>query len=189
MFAQRCLMRGFWFGVLISLCAPLYADDSESFWAEDCQKAGGEVVEMAATFDTSSGRVTGYQSSFCQFYADGGIVVIGLETFSSYKPSIAATFIKELGEISDSSSLWTGTEKNPSHNVCRNLNGTMIGFVSSGGFSNARGQSDICVFGDGSMVSAWSLIYMANHRAGYDAIKEQVKASPLNIPIPSSTRS
>lgn len=56
--------------------------------------------------------------------------------------------------------------------------------VDGGGFANRLGQSDICVLGDGSMVSGWSLIYMASHREGYGDIKNKVKANPLNIYTP-----
>ena len=105
----------------------------------------------------------------------------GLRRFASEEPSIAATYIKILPEIDSHSTLWKGSLMNPSYNVCKNLGGTAIAFVASGGFANVLGQTDACVFGDGSMVSAWSLIYMANHREGYDLIKEKVRATPLAI--------
>ena len=95
--------------------------------------------------------------------------------------------MKTMNEIDQASLLWKGKYTNPSHNVCKNIGGTTIGFVTSGGFSNHLGQTDICIFGDGSMVSAWSLIYMANHREGYDEIRKMVKATPLDIDIPGQT--
>jgi len=149
-----------------------------------CQQAGGAVEVMPAEFNTASGYIEGQSKPFCTFLVNDGFVVIGLETFTSNKPSIAATFIKKLNDIADDSLLWRGNYSNPSHNVCKNLGGSSIGFVASGGFTDRLGESDICVFGDGSMVSAWSLIYMANHRQGYDDIKNKVKAQPLPIDIP-----
>ncbi len=144
-----------------------------------CVQSGGSVELMPAEFMTHNGRVLGQSKSFCTFSADNGFIAIGLETFASPKPSIAATYIKTLAEIDENSDLWKGTSANPSYKVCKNLNGTMIGFGFNGSFTNALGAADICVFGDGSMVSAWSLIYMANHRDGYDAIKQQVRAAPM----------
>ena len=149
-----------------------------------CQQAGGVVEVMTAEFNTASGYVEGQSKRFCNFLVNDGFLVIGLETFASKKPSIAATLIKKLNYIADDSLLWRGNYSNPSHNVCKNLGGSGIGFVASGGFTDRIGESDICVFGDGSMVSGWSLIYMANHRKGYDDIKNKIQAQPLPIDIP-----
>ena len=44
-------------------------------------------------------------------------------------------------------------------------------------------MSDICVFGDNSTVSAWSLIYIAKGRPGYDKVGKTVRSSPLEIDI------
>ena len=150
-----------------------------------CREAGGVVEEMPAEISTDNGVIKGQSKMFCNFNIDHGFISIGLETFSSNKPSIAATYIKSMDEIANDSPLWKGTYANPSANVCKNLGGATIGFVAGGGFANQLGQSDICVFGDGSMVSGWSLIYMAAHREGYDDVKNKVKANPLNIHIPS----
>ncbi len=152
-------------------------DDYEAY----CRESGGVVEEMPAEISTGSGVVKGQSKMFCNFNLDDAFISIGLETFSADEPSIAATYIKNLSEITNDSSLWQGAYSNPSSNVCKNLGGATIGFVASGGFTNQLGQSDICVFGDGSMVSGWSLIYMAAHREGYDDIKNKVKARPLNL--------
>lgn len=146
-----------------------------------CVQSGGVVENMPAEFSTPSGLVRGQKKLFCNFEVNHGFIAIGLETFASETPSIAATYIKTLGPLGDDSPLWKGVYTNPSQNVCKNLGGSAIGFVSNGGFANHLGQSDICVFGDGSMVSAWSLIYMANLREGYDRIKEIVKSDPIRI--------
>jgi len=144
-----------------------------------CTENGGLVEEMSPEFNTSRGRVKGIKHKFCTFYINQGILQIGLDTFANHNPSIAASYIKTLPEIIDDSILFKGNYDNPSHNVCKNLGGTMIGFILPGSFTNSLGESDICVFGDGSMVSGWSLIYMANHRDGYDEIKNKVKSVPL----------
>lgn len=149
-----------------------------------CTESGGVVEEMPVEINTSAGLVHGQSKMFCNFHFTNSFVAIGLETFSAAEPSIAATFIKKMEDITEASALWRGMYSNPSHNVCKNIGGATIGFVASGGFSNSLGQTDICVFGDGSMVSGWSLIYLANHREGYDEIRNKVKAEPLNIYIP-----
>lgn len=145
-----------------------------------CTKSGGVVENLTVRFSTPQGEVIGNSRKFCTFYIDKGVLQIGLETFASKNSSIAANYIKTLPEITEDSTLFQGSYTNPSHNFCKNLGGTMVSFVLTGSFSNTLGQSDICVFGDGSMVSGWSLIYMANHREGYDAIKNKVKAKPLS---------
>ncbi len=170
----------------ISLClvsSVMYGNEIDDYNIY-CSQAGGRVEEMAVTFSTSSGDVTGPSRSFCMFTPDNGLIAIGLESFSSMTPSIAATYMKMLPEIDGDSPLFKGHAQNPSYNVCKNLGGALVGFVVNGGFSDANGSSDICVFGDGSMVSSWSLIYMANHRAGYDEVKNHVNAEPLNIRFP-----
>lgn len=162
------------FGVL-SLAYASPAEELSSY----CSQFGGEVVTMQAEFSTKHGIVKGLKKNFCQFHVDNGTQVIGLETFSSSKSNIAATYAKTLRPIGQDSDLWVGKSTNPSHNVCRNLGGSAIGFFSHGGFADTLGQSDVCVFGDTSMISAWTLIYMANHRASYDEIKRLIKSVPL----------
>ena len=162
-----------------------YAADNTQQYSEYCVQSGGVVEEMPAEIQLSDNHwAQGQTKMFCNFYPDGGFLTIGLETFASEVPSIAATFIKKMPEITGSSSWVKGPYPAWAQNICKNIGGAMISFVAAGGFSNPSGQTDICVFGDGSMVSGWSLVYMANHRAGYDEIKDKVKALPLNIPIP-----
>ena len=153
-------------------------------YASYCNESGGLVEKMPAELATGNGIVEGQSKLFCTFSPDHGFISIGLETFAALEPSIAATYMKKLSEIGSDSPLWEGKYTNPSANVCKNLGGASIGFVTSGGFANYLGQTDMCVFGDASMVSAWSLIYMANHREGYDEVKNKVKSEPLNIYIP-----
>ena len=149
-----------------------------------CSQSGGVVEQMPAEISTGSGMVKGQTKIFCNFTIQGGFLAMGLETFASDVPSIAATFIKKMDDIAEDSPLLKGKYENPSANFCKNIGGATIGFVASGGFANDLGQADICVFGDGSMVSGWSLIYMAIHREGYDEVKQKVKAAPMNITIP-----
>lgn len=150
-----------------------------------CEQSGGIVEWMPAQFLTSQGIVEGHIRKFCTFRIDNGFLAIGLRTFSSMKPSIAATFIKKLNPILPDSHLLAGPyQTNPSIQVCKNLGGASITAITDGGFANSLGQTDICVFGDGSMVSGWTLIYIANNRDGYNDVKDKIRAEPLDIPIP-----
>lgn len=162
-----------------------YASDNTKQYSEYCVQSGGVVEEMPAEIMLSDNHwAEGQTKMFCNFYPDGGYLSVGLETFASDVPSIAATFIRKMPEITDGSPLVKGPYTAWAQNICKNLGGAMISFVAAGGFSNPLGQTDICVFGDGSMVSGWSLVYMANHRTGYDEVKDKVKALPLDIVIP-----
>lgn len=180
---HKKVARVFLFSVSLLGTANVFADKMDDY-ARYCRESGGVVEEMPAEILAGSTWITGQSKMFCNFNLENAFVSIGLETFSADEPSIAATFMKTLGEINSSSPLWKGKYSNPATNVCKNLGGAAIGFVAAGGFANHLGQSDMCVFGDASMVSCWSLIYMANHRDGYDEIKGKVKAEPLNIQIP-----
>lgn len=171
--------RGVLLGVMALVCAQeMHA--GELNLNEYCVKNKGTVEVMNAQFDTDTGTRVGLAETFCTFIIDKGFIVIGLKTFGSDKANIAASYIKTLPELKPDSPLWQGPYSNPSLNVCKNLGGANIGFnLPSGGFSNRLGESDVCVFGDGSMVSGWSLIYMAGHRAGYDKIKQAVHSQPI----------
>ena len=170
--------------VLFTLINPVFASQM-SEEEQYCIDSGGQVEQMPADFS----GVRGLTKPFCNFYLSDGFAAIGLETFASSTPNIAATMIKKLGKIDKDSPLFKGTNPNPSYNVCKNLSGSAIGFVSNGGFANHLGQNDICVFGDGSMVGGWTLIYLTNHRPGFEELKNKVKAYPLDIYIPSTTLS
>lgn len=163
---------------LFSQCsayASSVGDDDEDY----CFKAGGTVKSMVARFHTRSGVVNGWEKPFCQFIKNNGFLVIGLDSFSSSEGNIAATYMKTLQPFDDDTTLLKGKYRNPSANFCQNIGGTTIAFAASGNFIDEKGESDVCVFGDGSMVSAWTLIYMANHREGYDEVKARVASRPL----------
>lgn len=175
-------LKVLWF-VLLTLNLKVQAYPLEI--AEDyCRLSGGTAEEMTAKLATHSGWMTGLTKSFCNFKLPHGFVSIGLETFATEEPNIAATYMKILPEISADSPLWRGSSSIPSYNVCKNLGGAVIGFVTDGGFADDIGQLDMCIFGDDSMVSGWTLIYMANHNEGYEEIKQKVKATPLDIDLP-----
>ncbi len=164
-----------------------FANENEmQAYADYCLESGGQVEEMPAQFDGPTGQINGSSKHFCTFKIDNGFIAVGLESFASVKPNIAATLIRKLPPISFDSPLFKGKYNNPSLNFCKNIGGSSMPFtVISGGFANELGQSDICVFGDASMVSAWSLIYIANGRTGYELVREKIKAEPLHFKLPS----
>lgn len=155
------------------------AEVNNSSEAAYCIDHGGKVETMVAKYGND---VNGFEKQFCTFAKDNGFIAVGLDAYASEKPNMAATYIQKLGAIDDSSALWDGNYTNPSMNVCHNLGGSSITYnVVSGGFTNNLGASDICTFGDGSMVSAWSLIYMENGRTDYDQVKSTVRSEPIDI--------
>ncbi|MCR9192907.1 MAG: DUF333 domain-containing protein [Gammaproteobacteria bacterium] len=172
-------------GIAGCILAPTVTLAATGALAAYCVDKGGTVTRMTAWFSTLKGPVAGMTKRFCTFKRDHGSIAIGLSTFSSEHPSIAATYMKKLSPLGEDSKLMEKGPGNPSYSVCKNLGGTAIGFGFTGNFKpKDGGDSDICVFGDGSMVSAWSLIYMANHRDGYDEVKDSVRSEPLNVTVP-----
>lgn len=186
------MMKKYFASVLLSVVsivtyAKNFNDASVAPDVEYCAAAGGIVEEMSAEYSTASGKVLGNTKRFCTFNIENGFVVVALSTFASDKPTIAATLIKKLPEIPSDSPLLKGQFNNPSLNFCKNIGGSSIAFfTSSGGYTDEKGQSDVCTFGDGSMVSGWSLIYIANHRSGYELVREKTRAEPLAIKIPGN---
>jgi hypothetical protein len=157
---------------------------SWNMWADNtCEELGGKVTPMPMVFMSAQGEnIQGFTKKFCLFEINQGIAVIGLGSMNSKKVNIAASYVKTLHPIDYNSPLWEGSASNPSHNVCHNLGGTTAQNVTLGAFKSENGEYDICVFGDGSMISAWTLIYIANQREGYDLIKNNIpsQALPLN---------
>ena len=180
------------FTIGISLSSFSMASEKTQQLTDYCVSKKGTVTPMTAWFETPQGFVKGLTKQFCTFERDNGYLVIGLSAFASDHPNIAATYMKSLPEIKEGSPIW-GDQKtktkglgaaNPSYAVCQNLGGTAINFKFRGNFKPADGgEADVCTFGDGSMVSGWTLIYMANHRDGYDEVKNNVKSEPLPLPL------
>lgn len=173
---------------LSQVCSALVDNDP---LGEYCVSKSGTLTPMTAWFETAHGPIEGLTEKFCTFERDNGYLVIGLSAFASDHANIAATYMKSLPEIKEGSTLLSERKPkngmlglaNPSVGVCQKLGGTTINYRFQGNFKPASGgASDICTFGDGSMVSAWTLIYMANHRPGYDEVKNDVKSQPMALP-------
>ncbi|MDQ5884603.1 MAG: hypothetical protein QG556_943 [Pseudomonadota bacterium] len=163
----------------------IFALISQNLWSKNiCTDIGGKVTPMNIIYQTGQGKVTGFKQKFCSFAIDNGLAIIGLKSMNSKLANIAASYILTLESLDNSSPLWEGQAQNPSHNVCHNLGGTNAQAVAPGSFTSEQGENDICVFGDGSMISGWTLIYIANQREGFNLIKDNIpsKALPLFHP-------
>lgn len=170
-------------GASQSFAGSAEAIDDSAKWRDYCTSTGGEVITLVAQYDTSSGTVNGLPKQFCKYVTEGNQELIGLDTLAASQPSLAATFLKSL-VIDINKPLPEKPYANPALNVCDRLKGSNIGFnVSSGGFSNKDGQYDVCVFGDGSSVSSWTLTYIAS--GAFANVKALIKSEPLNITIPN----
>ena len=119
-----------------------------------CQQIGGTVEVMQINYRTAQGVIPGLSKKFCSFSIDNGYAVLGLQSMNSQKGNIAASYVLTLAPIQEDSPLWEGSDNNPSHNVCKNLGGSYAQMTVNGSFSSPLGENDICVFGDGSMISA-----------------------------------
>ena len=177
--------------VLIILSSQAFAivGDSEEAVLQSnksyCHQSGGKVVQLTADFSSLGGSEHGITKKFCQYQygkqPNISIDTVGLDTLST-SPTIAATYVNELFMDPDRI-LPIMPYPNPSLNVCLALHGTEIAFSSmAGGFADKYGQSDICVFGDGSSISAWSLIYAATNQRL--KVKAAVRSKSLHIEIP-----
>ena len=178
---------------IFSLSTLAYAHESHPAKSEEasyCIKHGGTVTTMHVEY----GSIVGISHKFCNFIINktaigSNEVSVGLKAYASKKPSIAASMIKTLPAVGSHLKLIDGTTPNAALNLCKNLGGSEISYSTrfGGGFVDKQGNmSDMCVFGDGSMVSAWSLIYMSNNYTGFDKIKKSVRSKPLALDIPTT---
>ncbi len=174
---------------LLSLTASAFAINDISHPENShiyCEKHGGKIIKMEAKFSTYSGEVTGITKEFCRIDDNGSLAYIGLETLSK-APTIAATYVKSL-KLDSTKMLPTTPYGNPSLNVCQELYGSEMIYAAlpgTTGFSDEYGASDICMFGDGSSIAAWSLIYAAEGKG--NKIKNMIRSEPMNIKIPTIT--
>lgn len=124
-----------------------------------CIHSGGKVYEMVAKYDTHDGWIEGISKKFCQIsLTSRPLSLFGIEIFSSKKPNFAATYLKSM--VIDPSKQIPGPYGRQNMNLCHQLRGAMITFVANGGYDQ-DGLNDLCFFGDGSSVSAWTLYYFS----------------------------
>lgn len=143
------------FGILsLGLSEAVSANTSKT-----CEDVGVVTVKKQLVISTKIGPVfIGEPQDFCVMQEANTQSVILASTLLSQHPSLAATayrvgpkpVLDGLGERADRA-------------YCRMLGGTYrLGNVVAGGWvdvDNDSGQSGMCVFADGSMVSSWTLFY------------------------------
>jgi putative hemolysin len=111
------------------------------------------------------------------------LVQFGVEAADPSVPTIAATMIKTAPAIDARK---VHTKANPAMVYCAAYGGAEAGFVKLDlSFVEKEGQTDMCVFGDGSMASAWSLAYigwaarMGTKGDGFLAIRDKVSEAQV----------
>ncbi len=166
---QICLFISF-----ISLSA---AGETENW----CESHGGKVVKMVFQIDNQKGNY----EFFCQIKKDSNVGLIGLHSFGSKKFTIASTYAKKHSIASNEKI--EGPYYRADYNLCLKLGGSCAGYNYSGGYSDVSGGgvSDMCVFGDGSMISTWTLLYIVTGQR--DDIKNNIRSNTYAIPIPKGS--
>ena len=155
---------------------------NEEDYEKYCIEKGGSVTSKVALYDTKSGPVEGYTMKFCQIpFFNFNQAIIGLETFASEKPSLVSTYAKNLVILPNQRV--KGPFAHNGANLCYSLGGSSINFYVNGGFFDSLGFWDICMFGDGSHISGWTLLYAA--LGTRSDIKDGIKGEVLNINIPN----
>jgi hypothetical protein len=147
--------------------------------ANDCKSIyGGKLVPMQMVDNGgTSWAQYGLVRTVCQVNVNGTLVAFGVEAADPSVPTIAATMMKTAPAIDSAKVNTTG---NPAMVYCAAYGGAEAGFVALGlSFEQKLGQTDMCVFGDGSMASAWSLAYLGwategDENDGFQAIRNKV---------------
>lgn len=143
----------------------------------------GKVVDMVAMFATENGMVEGVTKKFCQYIFEGNLALVGLETLST-KPTLAATYAL-LEKAEPDTSFPEDPYGNAAVKACETLHGSEIAFAVGGGssgFNDDIGASDVCVFGDGSSISGWTIISMST--GARKDMRKHIRSKPMNIDIP-----
>jgi hypothetical protein len=128
----------------------------------------GEVVQIQMV---SNARLPdaqyGVVQDFCKIDVNGTQVAIGLENVDPKVPTIAATMLKTARAVDPAK---VPTHGNPATAICQGYGGADAAFVAFNlFFTDAVGATDMCVFGDGSKISAWSLVYAGTAQEDADS--------------------
>lgn len=152
------------------------------------------TVESYAEIQSYAGYVEGLPNWFCIFEDQAPHMgMIDLATLGSDRPSIAATYLlkgldlEDMGYLTEPPYPWGNG--NPAIWVCEQVRGTSIGRYANGGFVNPAGEDEICVFGDGSKISTWVLIYVSLDDSEYSgpdylSMRKAVQSLPLEVDLP-----
>lgn len=150
------------------------------------------VITAQAEFDTGVGRAVGLSNKFCEFRKPQQfdtielfqIGLIDLQTLTSKNPSIAATYLSRGLDLDELMKVVPeGFEGNPATLYCQALAGSSITQYANGGFATREGLDEICVFGDGSKISTWVLVYVSDE-PDYLSMRKAVQSEPLALDLP-----
>jgi hypothetical protein len=173
-------------GLFFSMMASAYAE-GEGACLKSRDKAAGiktAVFNATAELDSRSGWVKGLQNKFCIFTSTENTGMVDLQTLTSKRPSIAATYIVNGLDMAELMKVVPeGYSGNPATLFCQALAGSSITRYTDGGFATKLGQDEVCVFGDGSKVSMWSLVYLSDD-PDYLSIRKAVRSEPLQVDLP-----
>jgi hypothetical protein len=151
----------------------------------NCKKGGGKIINSPAVFDTAAGHIKGISYKMCYiekidpFNKKPHSAMIGLEVMGKVQ-SIAATYLLKGINFKNFPQV---TSNNPAHDTCKFIGGSVISTYAFGGFENEQGEDSVCVFGDGSKLSTWALIYISQNPL-YLGIRSSLGAKPLDIDAP-----
>ena len=144
----------------------------------------GTVVKTQMTDNVGAPyEQRGLVRELCVVNVQGNVVAFGVEVADPSTPTIAATMLKTAPPIDTSKVIGNG---NPAMAYCQGYGGAEAGFVALDlSFQIEEGQSDMCVFGDGSMASAWSLAYVGWSKPGdgWWAIRQQVSDKQIFLGV------
>lgn len=166
--------------ISVALSSTSYADNLTDTNAKYCTDNGGTLETLTAVFGDSPRSPEGVKTQFCKIVSkdDGNTVYVNLKALS--KHSNIVTSIANSIQINDPVSPTTVTGY-----MCGDLHGANIDmYASQGGFTNDIGYAGICVFGDGSAISIWTLYYIG---VGKDQDIKNLLSSrsrPLDFDIP-----
>lgn len=163
-------------------------NEAETAMAAVCQHARDRdagvrtsIYNSYAQMEVDGGNVKGLANKFCVFQSSTNIGMIDLQTLGSKQPSIAATYVSKGLDLA--ALPHPGESDNPGTFYCKALEGSSISRYTIGGFLTPDGISEICVFGDGSKVGIWELIYVSEN-PDYLSMRKAVKSKALDIALP-----
>ena len=169
-----------------------------SVYVSECVRARDRAAGVTtstfksyAEIDSHVGYVEGLPNWFCVFEDQAPHMgMIDLATLGSDRPSIAATYLLK-GLDLDAMDYNVGPPYpwgagNPAIWVCEQLRGSSIARYANGGFTSPAGEDEVCVFGDGSKISTWVLIYVSFDDPGPDylSMRKAVQSLPLEVDLP-----
>jgi hypothetical protein len=127
--------------------------------AANCERVfKGEVRRLQVANRAVTPPQRGLAADFCRVMVGQTIALIGLESVDPRVPTIAATWLKTAKPINTTRFPFDGVG-NPAFKFCTGFGGVQAGVVGRLSFADADGESDMCVFGDGSRASAWTIAY------------------------------